>query len=54
MAPHFRRILVPVDFSESSRRALEHALSLAEGSGASVDPASWTPRSPGSTTWLPW
>ena len=37
MAPHFRRILVPVDFSESSRRALEHALSLAEGSGASVD-----------------
>lgn len=32
-----RRILVPTDFSEHSRRALEYALSLAERMGASVD-----------------
>ncbi|MGZ3458760.1 MAG: universal stress protein, partial [Archangium sp.] len=37
MAQLIRRILVPTDFSEHSRRALEHALSLAEAMGASVD-----------------
>lgn len=31
-----QKILVPVDFSESSRRALEFAQSLAEASGASI------------------
>ncbi|HSP79376.1 MAG TPA: universal stress protein [Myxococcaceae bacterium] len=37
MAQTVRRILVPIDFSEHSRHALEHALSLAEPLGASVD-----------------
>jgi universal stress protein A len=37
MAQIVRRILVPIDFSEHSRHALEHALSLAEPLGASVD-----------------
>lgn len=37
MAPHFHRILVPVDFSEYSRRALRQAVTLAEDSGATVD-----------------
>jgi nucleotide-binding universal stress UspA family protein len=32
----FRRFLVPVDFSESSARALQHAVELAEESGASL------------------
>ena len=32
-----RRILVPVDFSECSRAALEHATVLAERFGASID-----------------
>ncbi len=37
MAQTVRRILVPIDFSEHSRHALEHALALAEPLGASVD-----------------
>jgi nucleotide-binding universal stress UspA family protein len=37
MAPPIRRILVPTDFSEHSRQALERALALAERMGASVD-----------------
>lgn len=32
-----KRILVPVDFAESSRASLEYALGLAEAYGASVD-----------------
>ena len=32
-----RRVLVATDFSEHSRRAMEHALSLAERMGASID-----------------
>ena len=32
----YRTILVPVDGSEVSRRALEHAVGIAEGSGATV------------------
>ena len=35
MAQPIRRILVPTDLSEHSQRALEYALSLAEGMGAS-------------------
>lgn len=35
-APHIRRILVPVDFSFSSREAIQHGLWLAERAGASV------------------
>ncbi|PTL76620.1 universal stress protein [Vitiosangium sp. GDMCC 1.1324] len=37
MAQPIRRILVPTDFSEYSRRAVELAISLAERMGASVD-----------------
>ena len=37
MAPPIRRILVPTDFSEHSRQALERALELAERMGASID-----------------
>lgn len=37
MDPAIRRILVPTDFSEHSRRALEQALVLAEKMGASID-----------------
>jgi universal stress protein A len=35
--PTIKRILVPVDFSSCSRVALEHAVTLAEQFGASVD-----------------
>jgi nucleotide-binding universal stress UspA family protein len=37
MAPPIRRILVPTDFSEHSRQALERALELAERMGATID-----------------
>jgi nucleotide-binding universal stress UspA family protein len=37
MEPSFSRILVPVDFSPSSKLALEYALSLADRSGGKVD-----------------
>src|SRR6476659_10480732 len=32
----YTKILVPLDFSDDSRRALDHALGLAERSGASL------------------
>jgi nucleotide-binding universal stress UspA family protein len=35
--PEFRRILCPVDFSETSKRAFEYALALAVRVGAEVD-----------------
>ena len=35
--PSFKRILVPVDFSEASRSALDHAVQLAWSFGATVD-----------------
>jgi nucleotide-binding universal stress UspA family protein len=35
--PEFRRILCPVDFSETSKRAFEYALALAARLGAEVD-----------------
>ena len=35
--PQIRRILVPVDFSDCSRLALEHAFDLAQAFGATVD-----------------
>ncbi len=35
--PTIKRILVPVDFSSCSRAALEHAVTLAEQFGASID-----------------
>jgi len=34
---HIRQILVPVDFSEPSRKALDYAATLARSFGASVD-----------------
>jgi nucleotide-binding universal stress UspA family protein len=37
MTQPIQRILVPTDFSEHSRRAMEYALSLAQRMGASVD-----------------
>jgi nucleotide-binding universal stress UspA family protein len=36
MNPPFRRILVPVDFSASSKLALEHALELSQKLGSTV------------------
>lgn len=38
------RILVPVDYSEQSRRALQHAIWLAEKLGAKVDVLHVTPK----------
>lgn len=36
LGPKFRRLLVPVDFSQSSSRALRHAIELAAESGGSL------------------
>ncbi|MDQ3264292.1 MAG: universal stress protein [Myxococcota bacterium] len=37
MTTQYRRILVPTDFSDNSRVALEQAVSLAQALGASID-----------------
>lgn len=37
MTTQYRRILVPTDFSDNSRAALEQAVSLAQALGASID-----------------